>query len=446
MEDTTAGAVRLARGAPLASVIDTSDASAWTGLDLAVRHLARTRPSALSGHAWATGRRFHWPWDAPLPSLDLSRRAPDGSALAVALCHPDGRVREAALRRAARLPPPALHPLLPLVAIRCADWSATVREPARELLRTALPGVGAEAIAPLAAVVLRISARRRGGAAGALLEALLRECPVSVLDAVLASGDRASRRTAHRIAVERRLLSPARLAATAAGDPDMVVQDVCANGVVAGVTPETGDELLGPLLGSKHPRVRAAGVTALRRAGRPDEATAFLTDRSGLVRACARYVLRQSGIDAVARYASLCSGATVPPAAPLGLAECGTREDSALLWELTGHPHPGVRAHAVAGLRVLGGVSPAHLEPLLDDPAPGVVRETATALLPWANQLSATDLRARLGADRPRHVRMAAFRLFTARGGPELREVARSLDDDAEPKLRTNALALLGNW
>lgn len=53
------------------------------------------------------------------------------------------------------------------------------------------------------------------------------------------------------------------------------------------------------------------------------------------------------------------------------------------------------------------------------------------------------ELRARLGTERPRHVRVVAFRLLTARGGPELREIARSLADDAEPRLRFNSRALL---
>ncbi|MER5206440.1 hypothetical protein [Streptomyces sp. NPDC002825] len=446
MEDSdTAAAARLARGTALASAIDTSDASAWTGLDRAVRELARIRPSALPDLAWATGRRLTWSWNAPPPTLHLTRREPDERALALALCHPDGRIREAALRRAARLPAPALGPLLPLVAIRCADWAEPVREPARDLLRAALPGVAPDAVVVLAAVVLRTAARRRGDAALTLLEAALRECPGPVLDAVLVGPDRATRRLAHRIAVERRHLSPARFASAAAADPDVVVQDVCADGAVAGVGPESGDGVLLPLLRSRHSRVRAAGVTALRRAGRPGEAEAYLADRSGLVRACARYVLRQHGVDVAPVYRDLCAGTAVPPAAPLGLAECGAGEDAALLWDLTEHPHPGVRAHAVAGLRVLDATDWARLVPLLDDPAPGVVRETATALVPWTDRLPREELSDRLGTQRPRHVRVAAFRLLVAHGGPELREVAWSLIDDAEPKLRANSRALLRN-
>ncbi|MFF9851983.1 hypothetical protein [Streptomyces litmocidini] len=449
MRDThTEAATRLARGTPLTSAIDTSDASAWTGLDLAVRQLARTRPSAMPDHAWATGRRFHWSWDAPLPTLNLSRRSrrePDGPGLALALCHPDGRIREAALRRAALLPAPVLRPLLPLVAIRSADWAEAVRGVARDLLRSALPASGPETVAVLAPVVLRVAARRHGEAARTLLEATLREGPAPVLDTVLDRDDRATRRLAHRIAVERRHFSPERFARAAATDPDVVIQDICADGAVAGVGPDTGDEVLAPLLRSPRSRVRAAGVTALRRAGRPERAEAFLADRSGLVRACARYVLRQYGIGAAPLYRALCAGGSVPPAAPLGLAECGARDDAALLWGLTDHPHPGVRAHAVAGLRTLDATDWARLVPLLDDPAPGVVRETVTALVPWTDRLPRAEMSARLGTEHPRHVRVGAFRLLVAHGGPELREIAWTLIDDAEPKLRADSRALLRN-
>ncbi|MFB7516679.1 hypothetical protein [Streptomyces sp. NPDC056144] len=446
MEDTDAtAAARLASGLPLHAVIDISDAAAWTALDLDLRELARTRPSALPRMSWATGRRFHWSWDAPLPTLDLRRREPDEPAIAVALCHADGRIRETALRHAARLPAPALRPLLPLVAIRCADWAEPVREPARDLLRSALPGVGPGTADVLAAVVLRVAARKYGDAAETLLEAALRESPAPVLDAVLASRDRATRRLAHRIAVERRHLSPERLSESAATDPDLVIQDLCAAGTVARVTPSSAHELLAPLLRSPHGRVRSAGVTALRRAGRPQDAEAFLADRSALVRACARYVLRQSGVEAAPLYRELCAGDAVPGPAPLGLAECGTREDIALLWPLTEHPVSGVRAHAVAGLRLLEATDLLRLLPLLDDPSPRVVRETVTALVPWSERLPVDELRARLDAvENPRHVRVGAFRLLAvAYADDELCDLVSWLLFDEDDKLRAYAHATL---
>jgi hypothetical protein len=95
-----------------------------------------------------------------------------------------------------------------------------------------------------------------------------------------------------------------------------------------------------------------------------------------------------------------------------------------------------VRVRAVAGLRVLDVADVRRLRPLLDDPAAGVVREVAAALLPSPVQLPPEWLVERLGDGRPRHVRVAAFRLLDARGGSIRRRAAEALLDDPDVKLR----------
>ncbi|MCZ0979027.1 hypothetical protein O1L60_07070 [Streptomyces diastatochromogenes] len=119
-----------------------------------------------------------------------------------------------------------------------------------------------------------------------------------------------------------------------------------------------------------------------------------------MVRACARYVLRQYGIETAPLYRALCAGGPVPrprrsgsPSAARARTPpcCGTSRGT----------RTGVRAHAVAGLRVLDGVAVARLVPFLDDPAPGVVRQTVTALAPYADRLPVAELRARLGTEHP---------------------------------------------
>ncbi|MFE3071228.1 hypothetical protein [Streptomyces sp. NPDC059247] len=76
----------------------------------------------------------------------------------------------------------------------------------------------------------------------------------------------------------------------------MVVQDLCADALLARVTGPSDRDLLAPLLGARYHRVRAAGVTALYRGGTPADAGAFLSDRSPLVRACARWVLGRADV------------------------------------------------------------------------------------------------------------------------------------------------------
>ncbi|MFJ5831147.1 hypothetical protein [Streptomyces sp. NPDC093089] len=358
----------------LARALRGSDAGAWIDLDERVRAALRWGGPAPAALAW---------------SPTAAEREPGAPELAVALCGPDGRRREAALPWAGRTPE-----LLPLVVVRCADWAEPVRVRARAELVAALPGLAPEALERLTAVALRLGGRRHGGTAREVLTARLREEPETCAAALLDSGDRAVRRLAHRVAVERGLLSPARLAQVAATDHDVVVQDLCANAALAAAGDAVGASVLGPLLGSRLGRVRAAGVTALHRAGRAGEAEPFLYDRSGLVRACARWALRQAGTDPVPLYRAACAaGDAVLSDAPLGLAECGDRAtDSETLWALTEHPRSRVRASAVAGLRHLGAAHLRRLAPLLRDDSPRVVRETAKALAPWADHFPAGAL------------------------------------------------------
>ncbi|WP_435808931.1 hypothetical protein [Streptomyces massasporeus] len=332
--------------------------------------------------------------------------------LAVALCHPDGHTREAALARVAARPA-----LLPLVVVRAADWAAPVRDKARELLRAGLDVRTGVALAPL---ILRIGRRERGAYGVELLGAMLRRAPHGAPATLFVHPDRTVRRFAYRLAAEESLLSPDRFARTAAWDDDVVVQSLCAEAALAAVREDGGlDDVLEPLLTARNTRARSAGVTALRRAGRPERALEFLADRSALVRACARYVVRQRGSDPLSWYRGRCEQAddpALPPGAVIGLAECGERGDAALLRPLLAHRVPAVRARAVAGLRALDVTAVEELRSLIDDPAPGVVREATAALLPSAALLPEAWLTERLGAERPRHVRIAAHRLAEAGG------------------------------
>ncbi|MFF7978531.1 hypothetical protein ACFZDK_05285 [Streptomyces sp. NPDC007901] len=441
IEDGTAAATRLAGGAPLRSVIDVADPGDWLTLDAGVRAVAWYGPRFLP----------EWEHSAPLPA-DLAELGE--SRLALALCHRDGRIRQEAVRRSARYPA-----LLPLVVIRCADWAGPVRESARQLLREALDVDAAPVLAPvlapdlapgLAPLVLRVGRRDRGAFAVDVLGQSLRRASHGQLAALFADSDRVVRRFAYRLAVEGRLLRPAELARVAARDKDTVVQDLCATAALTALADEQAyEDVLPTLLSARNPRTRSAGVTGLRRAGRSEQAEAFLSDRSALVRACARYVVRQHGGDPAAWYRERClapDDSELAPGAVIGLAECGNRADAGLLWPLLAHPEAGVRARAVAGLRVLDRADAKRLRPLLDDPAASVVRETAVALLPSAKDLPADWLLERTGSERPRHVRVGAFRLLDACGGIAALRAAVGLLEDPDTKLRAWAGQSVQRW
>ncbi|MFI9028030.1 hypothetical protein [Streptomyces sp. NPDC053560] len=428
-------AVRLAEGESVRDVLNVADPGAWLALDAGVREVRWYRSGAPVPE---------WEYAATLPD-DLVQAGESG--LAVALCHRDGRIREAAVRRAERYPG-----LLPLLVIRCADWVAPIRQYARQLLRDTMEVDTAVGLAPL---ILRVGRRDRGVFGVQLLEEVLRRAPRDRLTVLFAAPDRGVRRFAYRLAIEDGRLGPAELARTAARDEDNVVQDLCADATLTAlatagdVAPDTYDDVLAPLLAARNPRVRSTGVTALRRAGRPQEAEPFLNDRSAVVRACARYVVRQYGGDPTAWYRMRCAGsddAALVPGAVIGLAECGDRADTVLLRSLLVHPVGAVRAQAVAGLRALDRADTTTVWPLLDDPVPAVVREVTAALLPSAAELPAGRLLERTGSAQPRHVRGAAFRLLDAHGGAVALRAAVGLRDDPDTKLRARAEQAVVRW
>ncbi|MFD4869119.1 hypothetical protein [Streptomyces sp. NPDC058412] len=404
------------------------------------------------------------------------------------LCHRDGRVREAALDE----PDPAL----PLVAIRCADWVPAVRKRARRILGEALAADPARTLTDLTPLVLRLGRREQGAWALERFEAALRaedpvlapwwrparpatwwraerpahtrtgEQPDTVLAWLRWNPDLETRRFATRITLDGGQLGVRELARRAAVEQDPVTSTLWTDAALAALAAgDSGDGTPGDapdgadadanadttaavdaLLGGHLPMVRAAGVTALRRAGRAAEAAHHLTDRSGTVRACARWLLRQGGGDPYAHLRALVEDPDrIDRYAVTGFAECAGRADAPLLRALLDHPAGAVRAAAVAGLRQLDVTDLGLLRPLLDDPSPSVAREASLSLRASAGQLPADWLLARIAPGRPRHTRLAAYRVLHARGGvPGLRASVELLTD-GDAGLRVLAGQRLGS-
>lgn len=162
-----------------------------------------------------------------------------------------------------------------------------------------------------------------------------------------------------------------------------------------------------------------------------------LADRSGTVRACARWLVRQGGDDpyAVTR-ALLEDPARVTPNAVTGFAECAGPADAPLLRALLEHPAGAVRAAAVGGLRLMDATDHELLRPLLDDPSPAVAREVSLSLRSEAGRLPADWLLARTAPEQPLHTRRAAYRLLYAQGGVAWLRAAVELQAVTDPGLR----------
>ncbi|MFB7978367.1 hypothetical protein [Streptomyces vinaceus] len=396
-------------------------------------------------------RRGHSPW---FPG-------PRGAArIEVRLCHPDGRVREAALQ--------GPKPPLPLVAIRCADWVPAVRERARQVLAEALAARPADTLIGLTPLVLRLGGREQGAWALELFETALRapepvlapywrparparwgraakpartmtgEEPDTVLGWLRLSGDLPTRCFATRITLGGGLFGVRELARRAGRERDPATARLWADAALAALAADgPDDEAIDSLLRGHMPMVRAGGVTALRRAGRHAEAADHLADRSGLVRACARWLVKQDGGDPYA----LCRAWVEDPArltahTVAGFAECARRADAPLLRALLEHAAGAVRAAAVAGLRTLDSTDVDLLRPLLDDPSAAVAREASVSLSHVAARLPAEWLLERIAPGRPAHTRRAAYRVLHARGGVLGLRASVELLTDADPGLR----------
>ncbi|MGW7331838.1 HEAT repeat domain-containing protein [Streptomyces sp. NPDC054840] len=365
-----------------------------------------------------------------------SHPGPLGTPEAVRLCHADGRIREAALGA-----PGSPHSLLlELVVIRCADWVPAVREQARQVLAAALADDPAGTLRRLTPLVLRLGRREQGAWAQERSEAAL-NADHDLLGELRGSADPQTRRFAARLTLGAGLLDVRERAALAAAERDPRTSGLWTDATLAALASDgPDDEAVDTLLGGHGQMVRAAGVTALRGAGRAAEAVGHLCDRSGTVRACARRLVRQRGGDPRPLCRELLADpARVTPYAVTGFAECARREDAPLLRALLEHPAGQVRAAAVGGLRLLDITDVELLRPLLDDPAPAVAREVARSLGASAGRLPADWLLARIAPGRPSHTRRAAHRLLFARGGVAGLRGSVELLTDRDPALRAVA-------
>ncbi|MGO4460680.1 hypothetical protein AB4039_25860 [Streptomyces sp. M-16] len=351
-----------------------------------------------------------------------------GARPEVRLCHPDGRVRQAALG--------APDAPLPLIAVRAADWVPAVRARARKRLEGALAADPPGTLRALTPLVLRLGRREQGAWALERFEAALRAEP-RVLAGLCAGADRPTRRFAARLSLGRAEHGPRDTARRASAETDPATARLWTDAALAAMAAEgPDDEAVDSLLGARIPVVRAAGVTCLRRAGRSAEADRYLADRSGLVRACARWLVRQDGGDPYARCRALLADPEhVGRYAVAGFAECAGRGDVPLLRSLVDHPLDEVRAEALAGLRLLDSTDLPLLRALLEDPSPAVARQASLSLCASAGLLPVGPLLELIAPGRPVHTRRAAYRVLHARGGVAGLRASVELLTDRDPAL-----------
>ncbi|MGW0858212.1 hypothetical protein [Streptomyces sp. NPDC002690] len=435
---------RLLRGDPLVTVLDAADPEAWIDLDQRVREgcargsRGHASPGPGAEDDKTAGQPFDPRWDEHARDVTWTDFPPSEPETAVALCHSDPRVREAALPFTAGRPA-----LLPLLLLRCADNKAPVRDRARRALIAALDGPGgAERAASLVPLAVQLALRPHGPTGLTLVLTAAPVLPPSLPHLLMASPRPQARLLGIRLCGERGVLTPTRLTEFILTARDLSIRRLCTDELLARVRPGDPDRLLDPLLTATSAATRSSAVNALHRAGRGPEAFGHLADPSARVRSTARLVLRLEGADPWAYYRERCADPAapgLPPGALFGLAESGSPDAAGLLRPLTRHPEGRVREAALAGLRMLDAVSPDELMAAMDDPCPPVVRVARKALAPYVLFVPEEWLAGLVAPDRPTHVRRAGLRLLDAHGLGLRKRLLEGMEDDADAEVAHQA-------
>ena len=404
----------------------TADPRTWLTLDTALRQRWREAP--------------HWSALA-VRRLGHGKSTPLG--LALAACHPDGRVRKAAV---VRLAGSADALAAQVLALRAADWAQAVRDPARAALAHRLAHTPTTVVPRAAALALALRGRQRGRWLADRVDALFREGPAEALSAALTTSDLRTRRAAYLTALDAGRLDLGQLVFAAQCDSDLSIRVRCAGPAVRTATAAGRTDLVRALLSSGTAQVRAEALHALVQQGDTASATAALSDRHPTVRAVAQAAVRRAGSDPAAHYRRLVTAPRPAPGAIAGLGETGTSDDVPLLTTQLKHSGARGRAAAVRALRRLGAADPDTVSALLTDPCSAVTRQVTVALRPRAHCLDASWLRELLAEDRPWHVRTAAYRLLHARDTWTRLLTDLDLVTDPSPTLRNRARNDLANW
>ncbi|MEU6248278.1 hypothetical protein [Glycomyces sp. NPDC047010] len=392
---------------------------AWLELDPAIRNWTRFRH-----HGTDLARAGE-----PIPRTPLG--------LALSLASGDG------FRRAEVLQHPGVneHPVLyPLVLIRAVDHVPQIRALAAALLPRLIAASDFEAFATMLTVGCRLRHRVDAAPTLNLVLAALGERADDDLLSILARSDGRSARWAGQALISERRLLALQLSAIATGRFDDRLQERCAETLAEQALSQRNPDLLRPLLQARSARVRTSALTGLIRLDQFDGIEAFLTDRSGSVRATAEWGLRRSGQDPAIRYRELLQTSLCSPKLVIqGLGECGQRADAALVVPFLEDPRPQTRAAAVNALRRLG--AELDLFRLLRDPAPSVTRAVAAYLVEQRVLPPVETLRELVQGSQPRHIRRSAATLLREHGIWHRIWVGLALYDDPDTKLSLDGLS-----
>ena len=338
--------------------------------------------------------------------------------LALASCHNNGHVREAAvqelmLQRNGRE--------LPFLLIRLNDWVPQVRDAAAKAVRARIESAYAiHFISNLSLVFrLRTGVRVDRVFTDDILGLLKRAECKAALQAGMASKDKSVRRASFQLAAEAEPSSRSAIVRAILHDPDPVTRSWAVRHFLPDVTPEDLADIIEPMLSDRYMPVRRAALFAAA-SKRPDLAAKplrrALLDSHVSMRETARWFLSTTGVpDARAFYieAVECGADVHRYAAICGLGENGKLEDVALLTAFLNSSLPKLRraaVYATGKLDAEGNLTT--LTEFLSDAKPGVSKEALKALLPRVRHLPLEELERLFTANAAFHVRRNALTLI----------------------------------
>lgn len=376
--------------------------------------------------------------------------------LALALAHPSGYVREAAVRRIwkwhakkRRVPPLLAHRLL---VLRRNDWVPEVAQAAADVLDRLLEDDEAAswvAALPLVMSLADTSRNQHGSFIQAVESRVCSNAWESVALAALEGTDRAVAR-----AVARVVLAPGRAVSVGAlrsalQSEDPVLRLAAARAATVALPKPEREATLGRLESDRFMPIRREGMR-LCEAWLPEMLDAMhrrmLFDRSRALRGLAQRALRAAGENPAAQYRGrLERGAASLEAAVLGLGETGTPDDAARVALYLGAPEARIRAAAIRSLeRLAGDVYVERFLAALRDTSPRVYRAAATALR-FRLSGSRLDRVVALSDEvkRPGARRVLLRLLLVANRWAALAPVIRAAQD---PASRDSSVQLLQQW
>jgi HEAT repeat protein len=409
--------------------------------------------------AWWSGH-FQEHAVGPRDVARLVAQADDRARIAGVLSfHPDGRVRENAVKELAAL---SDGRELPFLLVRLNDWVDAVARRAEKAVQKRMTSAYAPVLVDYLPIVMRLETRRRrrhdAVIAGVVALITAPENRAALVRG-FASLDRRVRRTLYRAAFAARELDRVALIERALGDEDTVIRVSAAQLARRELSAEALLRITPRLKNDPYPPVRLEWLAATMERNLPESNALLyeaLVDRSRTARETARFVLRQHRAfgdfrsfyrERIEQLSNGAAGAYVLAAAIAGLGETGRAEDVDVPLRLMRDARPAVRIACVRAMAMLDleGSLPRLVE-MLCDPSPGVTRTVRTVVSPRAGGLSADLLRRVLSETPYVHGRLNAVLLAGCLGKWDAIVLLLESLSDPSPAVRETALDRVRHW